>query len=169
MITNRTATVVIEGVSGANTLFKRDEDTKTYGRFYAVQEKHENGEPVGLQGISGDVFAITGERVAYIIKPITLFENTLYDISGIAIPGDRTVYLSAGFTKGDIAALKDNVIATAYADKQGNFKFESVFCEGNEGVVAMWITVPPSEVVISGIEYMLSVTTYDSALRTATE
>jgi hypothetical protein len=165
MVTNRTATVVIEGISVASTLFKRDEtEEKTYGHFYALKEKYENEEPVGLTGISGDVFVITGERVAYIIKPITLYENTFYDISGVVVPGNRMVYLSAGFTKGDIAALKNSVIATAYADKQGNFKFEGVFCEGNEGVVAMWMTVPPNEATISGIEYMLSVTTYDSSL-----
>lgn len=164
MITNRTATVVIEGLSGANTLFKRNEEEKTYGRFYVVKENFEDGEPAGLTGISGDVFVVTGEKVAYFIKTITLYENIFYDISGKAIPGDLTVFLSSGFTKGDIEGLKNNVIATTYADKQGNFKFESVFCEGNDGVVAMWIPISLENVATASLEYSLSVAIHDSAL-----
>ena len=151
MITNGNASVVIDGISRAKTVYKRNDEEIADGMFYVIDNE---GNPLGTECL-----VVNGDIGGYIIKHITLHEASVYEISGIAIPGDITVYLSAGYQREDINFLKENVIASAYADAEGNFKFENIICA--EGEVSMWMSIFPEEASVASLEYTLSVTDFD--------
>lgn len=151
MIANTAKTILVDGVEGVNPVFKRSEDTVVEGQFYVVGN---NGN-----GLGGGAITITDEIVGYFIKPIMLHEVSVYEITGIATPGDTLVYLSSGFEKESISALRDNVIATAYADAEGNFKFPYVFYP--DGTVSLWMVTLAQDATTASLTYELSVVDYD--------
>lgn len=151
MISNTPDTIIVDGVSYANAVYKRNENEIVDGQFYIADG---NGGKLGAFAIS-----VTDEIVGYFIKPIVLHEASVYEISGVATPGDITVFLSTGFVRGSIDALKNNVIASAYADNEGNFKFSNILCP--TGTVSMWIATLAQDAPTASLTYELSVIDYD--------
>lgn len=151
MLTNGNASVVIDGIAIANPVYKRNDDQTPYGRFYIADGE---GSVLGT-----DCFVVQDTMTGYRIKDIVIHEASVYEISGVAIPGDITVFLSAGYKRADINYLKENIIARAYADAEGNFKFTNVSCQ--EGIVTMWIAVYPEQSAVASLKYSLKVIDFD--------
>lgn len=151
MITNTPATIIVDGVSGTNPVYKRNENEAVKGQFYVADG---NGGNLGAFAVT-----VTDEIVGYLIKPITLHEASVYEISGVASPCDITIFLSTGFEKGSIDTLRNNVIATAYADSEGNFKFENILCPTN--TVSMWVATLAQDATTASLTYELSIMDYD--------
>lgn len=151
MITNTPATIIIDGINNTRPVFKRSESEVVNGEFYVADG---NGGSLGAFA-----FSVTDEIVSYLIKQIVLHESSVYEIRGVAIPGDATVFLSSGFQKGSIEALRNNVIGSAYADSAGNFVFNNVYCP--TGIVSMWIATLAQDSVDASLTYSLSITDYD--------
>ena len=151
MITNTPATIIVDGVSTANPVYKRNENETVQGQFNIADGK---GGNIGAFAVS-----ITGEVIGYLIKPIVLHEASVYEISGVVSPGDITVFLSTGFEQGSVDALRNNVITSAYADSTGNFKFSNVLCP--TGTVSMWISILTQDAATASLAYELSIMDYD--------
>ena len=152
MITNTAKTILVDGVCGSNVAYKRS--------FSDVGDNLLTLVADGKGGYLGaGVITITGEIKGYFIKPIILHEVTVYNIYGVSTPGDRLIYLSAGFEEGNIDALKNNVIATTYADAEGNFEFTNV--SNPDGVVSLWTDYLAQDATTASLTYELSVTDYN--------
>lgn len=151
MIANTPKTIIVDGVDYATPVYKRSDSEVIEGQFYIANG---NNSPLGTISI-----AVTDEIIGYIIKPILLHEASVYDISGVVTPGDTLVYISSGFEKGSIDALRNNVIASAYADKEGNFKFSNIADSG--GTIAMWITTWAQDTSTASLTYELSIVDYN--------
>jgi hypothetical protein len=150
MITNTLKTIIVDGVNTASTAYKRNETEVVESQFYVVG----NNNRLGAVAL-----AIIDEIKGYFIQPILLHEVSVYDISGVVTHGDRLVYLSSGFEKGSIEALRNNIIATAYADKEGNFKFSNIAYP--DGTVSLWTTYLAQDATTASITYELSVVDYN--------
>lgn len=150
MVSNTTQTVVVDGVDLASPVYKRSESEVVGGQLYVA-----NGTTEGLGAMA---FVKTDNIVGYYIKPIMLHETTVYDISGIVTPTDTTVYMSVNYNKRDFSSLKNNVIATAYADNDGNFNFSNVTWSG--GSVYLWTTIWAEDAPTVSLTYDLSVVDY---------
>lgn len=143
MIGNTTSMILVDGVSTANPVYKRNDSDAVITLPYVADGE---GNALGAFAVT-----ITDEIVGYIIKKIVLYDKSSYDISGIAIPGDTTVFISSGFQKDSIDALKNNIIASAYADEEGNFEFLNV--SGSSGVISMWIATLAQNAPTASLTY----------------
>lgn len=151
MITNTSKTIIVDGVDGVNPVYKCSATEVADANFYVVGQ---NNSPLGAAAIT-----ITGEIKGYFIKPILLHEVSVYDISGVATPGDRMVYISSGFNGSSIDALRNNVIASAYADKEGNFKFSNIAYP--DGTISLWFVALAQDATTASLTYELSISDYD--------
>ena len=154
MIVNASRTVMVDGANMTNPMYKRNESEVVKGQFYIMNEE---SKPLGAFA-----YAVTDKVVGYIMKPIVLHEATVYDVSGVSTPGDVLVYLSSGTRHGSVDELKNSIIASAYADTQGNFKFTNI--SDASGSVVMWISTWPEYISDASLTYKLSVVNYDPDL-----
>lgn len=151
MITNTGKTIIVDGASGVTPVYKRDSSTAAESNFYVVGE---DKNALGTVAIT-----VTDEIIGYFVKPILLHEVSVYDISGVVTPGDMMVYISSGFKGGSIDALKNNVIASAYADKDGNFKFSNIAYP--DGTISLWVVTLAQHATTASLTYELSITDYN--------
>ena len=152
MITNTAKTIIVDGVNVSGVVYKRSDAEEVASSLTLVAD--------GKGGYLGTgAVAITGEIKGYFIKPIMLHEVSVYDISGVATPGDRMVYLSSGFEGGSIDALRNNVIASTYADKEGNFKFSNIAYP--DGTISLWVVTLVQDATTASLTYDLSISDYD--------
>lgn len=151
MISNTPATILVNGVNLAQPVYKQDASTPIKSNICVVGQ---NKEALGAAAI-----AVTGEIVGYFIKPILLHETSYYNISGVMTPGDRFVYISLGFKKGDLDALKDNTFYSTYADKDGKFEFHNIHYNG--GKISLWATALAQDATTASLTYKLEVSDYD--------
>ena len=151
MLTNTPRTIIVDGVNSSSPTYKRNEVETVKSQFYVVGK---SDTALGTVSIS-----VTDEIKGYFIKPILLHEVSVYDITGYVTPGDKLVYLSSGFTPGNIDSLKDNVIATTYADKTGKFKFSNIAYQ--YGTISLWTTHLAQDAVTSSLSYQLSIVDYN--------
>lgn len=152
MITNTAKTIIVDGVHGASIGYKRGNTGAIAGALPWVADG--KGKWLGAGAI-----VKTGEIMSYFIKPILLHEVSVYEISGVSTPADRMIYLSSGFEGGSIDALRNNVIATAYADAEGNFKFSNVFYP--DGTVSLWTTYLAQDATTASLTYEVSIMDYN--------
>ena len=147
MISNHNSTIIVNGASPITPVYKRSETELVRGMFYIGNN---TDEPLGAIGITvNDIIK------GYHIKVISLHELSTYNISGVAYPGNRLIYISRGFKKDDISYFKNNVIATAYANKSGNFEFSNISCE--DGLISLWMVNSAHNSTIASLTYSLSV------------
>ena len=151
MITNTPKTILVDGISAVAPMYRRNETETAEAQFYVV------GNDKKRLGAFG--YTVTDEIVPYMVKPIVLHSASVYDISGVTIPGDVTVFISSGFTKGSIEALKNNVIAATYADHNGNFNFSNI--HSSNGMISMWICTVAQDAPTASLTYELSISDYN--------
>lgn len=155
MISNTPKTIIVDGASYIGAAIKRSDtgnnETDIQGSlFYIANGK---GSYYGGSGI-----IVTGEIKGYFLKKILLHEASVYDITGIATPGDRLVYISSEFDPNNIEILKNSVINSAYANKQGNFTFKNIHYPGT---VYLWMSQLAQDAVDASITYELSIVDYN--------
>ena len=150
MITNTPATIIVDGVSAVTPFYKRGEGDIGKAEFRVVGE---NKKPLGAVALT-----VTGEIVGYFIKPIVLHGTTYYNITGVMTPGDRFVYISVGFEKVDLNALKTNTIYSAYADKDGKFSFSNIHYP--DGMISLWAVALAQDATTASLTYELKVSNY---------
>ena len=156
MITNTAKTILVDGIHEAGLIYKRNEtgdetEDKSVCLNFIVDK---DGSALGAGTI-----AITGEIKGYFIKPIILHEACVYKITGVSTPGDRTIYISRGYEKGSLDALKDNVMAIAYADAEGNFEFNNISYP--DGTVSLWTSALVKDATTASLTYEVSISDYD--------
>ena len=151
MITNRNASVIVDGVKTVSIAYKKDEETMSYGNFYVANGRKES--------LGTDSFVVDGEIVGYCVKQIVLHKSAIYKIAGTVIPGDCTVFVSSGYERANISYLKEHVIASTHANAEGKFEFNNISCE--DGVITMWISILPEYTSTTCIEYALTVTAHN--------
>lgn len=147
MLANDSSTIFVDGVSPVNVMYKRETSDVVKTQPYVIDEY---GNPLGATTLT-----ITDMPVGYMLKKIILHKNTIYNITGIAAPTDKMIFLSAGLHGHDIDALKKNIIATAWADKNGSFQFSNI--SHSDGVVSMWMTVAPKHATLASLTYRLTI------------
>lgn len=156
MITNTSKTIIVDGVKNAALGLKRNNtgnsETDVIGSLAYVADGR--GGCLGAGSI-----VITSEIKGYFIKPILLYEAAVYNITGVVTPGDMLVYISSGFEEGSIDALKNNIIACAYADKEGNFSFNNIAYP--DGTISLWVNTLAQEATTASLTYELSLVDYD--------
>lgn len=151
MITNTPKTIIVDGVDATTPVYKRNDSEVVQGQFYVA-----NGDSDKLGAIA---ITVTDSIVGYIAKPILLHETSVYDITGVATPGDTIIYISSGINDGSIDKLKNNVIASTYADKEGNFKFSNIASSG--GAIVMWMTTWAQDTITASLIYHTSIVDYN--------
>ena len=154
MITNTAATIIVDGVNSASVFYKRSEEEIVESQICGVGE---NGRALGAGAL-----VITDEIKGYFIKPIFVHKSAVYNLSGVVTPGDKFVHLSVGFVKGSIDALKNNIIATTYADAEGNFTFSNIACP--YGVISLWTTHLAQDATTASTTYELSTVSYSRGI-----
>lgn len=151
MITNTLKTVLVDGVSAVTPMYRRNETETVKSKFYIA-----NGSQKGLGAVG---FYYEDDITAYIVSKIELHETSVYNISGTSTPANTTVYLSSGFVKGSIEAIKNNIVAVTYADSEGNFSFSNV--RDSSGQITLWICTFAEEASTANLEYKLSLVDYN--------
>lgn len=154
MITNTAETILVDGVDYVKPVYKRGANTIIESQFYVVGKQNKKLGAVGI--------TVVGEIVGYFIKPILLHEVSVYNISGVMTPGDRMIYLSSGFEGGSIDALRNNVMAVAYADSEGNFEFTNI--KYPDGTVSLWTTALAKDATTASLTYELSIVDFDPSV-----
>jgi hypothetical protein len=152
MIKNTAKTIIVDGVNVSGVVYKRSNTGEVAESLTWVADG--KGGYLGTGAVT-----ITGEIKGYFIKPIMLHEGSVYDISGVVTPGDRMVYLSSGFERGSVDALRDNIIASAYADKEGNFKFSNIAYP--DGTISLWVVIFAQDATTASLTYELSISDYN--------
>ena len=144
MILSADEMMMIDGLSTDITpLYKDDEGKLRNAEFYVM-----NGAGVAIKPRAIYVYDnISCCTLTY----LSLYPSVSYTVSGICNPGGRTVYLSSAPNQISGQSLKDNVLAQAEADSNGEYMFSGL--TNIDGACVLWANMPPDYLRSSSITY----------------